>query len=257
DCTLIQYIGEICRYLVNTPARAGQSEHRVRLACGNGLRPDVWETFKTRFRIPHILEFYAATEGHVTLFNYEEKGGAIGRIPPFLVHRLPTMLIRLDPQTQEPLRDEHRRCVPCAADEPGEAIGRIRSTSADLTGRFEGYTSRQDTERKILHDVVEAGDAWFRTGDLMRRDAKGFFYFVDRIGDTFRRKGENVSSSEVAEVLTGFPGIAEATVYGVAVPETDGRAGMAALVCDEILDLPALRRHLAERLPAYARPLFL
>jgi fatty-acyl-CoA synthase len=257
DCTLIQYIGEICRYLVNTPERPGETAHRIRLACGNGLRPDVWETFKTRFRIPHILEFYAATEGNVTLFNYEEKGGAIGRIPPFLAHRFPTMLIRLDPQTQEPVRDADGLCVPCASDEPGEAIGRIRSASADLTGRFEGYTSRQDSERKVLHDVAQPGDAWFRTGDLMRRDAKGFFYFVDRIGDTFRRKGENVSTSEVAEMLTGFPGIAEATVYGVEIPGTDGRAGMAALVCDEDVDLAALRHHLAERLPAYARPLFL
>jgi fatty-acyl-CoA synthase len=257
DCTLIQHIGEICRYLVNTPEQPGETAHRIRLACGNGLRPDVWEAFKTRFRIPHILEFYAATEGNVTLFNYEEKVGAIGRIPPFLVHRFPTMLIRLDPQTQEPVRDADGLCLPCAPDEPGEAVGRIRSASADLTGRFEGYTSRDDTERKVLHDVAQPGDAWFRTGDLMRRDAKGFFYFVDRIGDTFRRKGENVSTSEVAEVLTGFPGIAEATVYGVGIPGTDGRAGMAALVCDEDLDLAALRQHLNERLPGYARPLFL
>jgi fatty-acyl-CoA synthase len=126
-----------------------------------------------------------------------------------------------------------------------------------LTGRFEGYTSHQDSERKILHDVAQDGDVWFRTGDLMRRDDKGYFYFVDRIGDTFRRKGENVSTSEVAEVLTGYPGIAEATVYGVAIPGTDGRAGMAALVCGDDLDLTALRQYVAAHLPVYARPVFL
>jgi len=256
DCTLVQYIGEVCRYLVCTPPRASESSHRVRLACGNGLRPDVWEAFKVRFRIPQILEFYAATEGNVALFNYEEKVGAIGRIPPFLAHRFPTNLIRLDAQN-EPVRDERGLCILCRANEIGEAVGRIRSASADLTGRFEGYSSRDDTERKILRDVIEAGDAWFRTSDLMRRDEKGYFYFVDRIGDTFRRKGENVATSEVAEVMMSFPGIAEATVYGVAIPETDGRAGMAALVCEGDLDLAGLRRHLSDRLPAYARPLFL
>ena len=124
-------------------------------------------------------------------------------------------------------------------------------------GEFEGYTGAADTERKILRDVFEAGDAWYRTGDLMRRDEHGFYYFVDRIGDTFRWKGENVATSEVAAALIEFPGIGEATVYGVAVPGTEGAAGMAALVIDRTLDFAELRRHLTRRLPAYARPLFL
>ena len=143
-------------------------------------------------------------------------------------------------------------CVRCAANQVGEAIGRI----ADASGRFEGYTNERDSQKKILRDVFEPGDAWFRTGDLMRRDARGFFYFVDRIGDTFRWKGENVATSEVAEALTEHPGVVEANVYGVAVPNTDGRAGMAALVVDEGFDLARLRAHLAARLPDYARPLF-
>jgi fatty-acyl-CoA synthase len=257
DCTLIQYIGELCRYLLHAPPQTGDTAHRIRLACGNGLRPDVWEAFKTRFRIPQILEFYAATEGNVTLFNYEEKVGAIGRVPPFLAHRFATILIRLDAETGEPIRDERGLCVACGDEEIGEALGRIRGAAGELVGRFEGYTSSQDTERKILRDVLVPGDAWFRTGDLMRRDAKGYFYFVDRIGDTFRRKGENVATSEVSEVIMGFRGVTEATVYGVAIPGTDGRAGMAALVCGPDVDLAALRHYLANCLPAYARPVFL
>jgi len=255
DCTLVQYIGELCRYLVNAPPHPAETRHRLRLACGNGLRPDVWEPFKTRFRIPQILEFYAATEGNVTLFNLEGKPGAIGRIPPFLAHRSPIALVRIDPDTGEPVRDPQGLCVRCAANESGEALGLISDGRSNVGGRFEGYTGKQESERKILRDVFKPGDAWFRTGDLMRRDDSGFFYFVDRLGDTFRWKGENVSTSEVAEVLTAFAGITEATVYGVEIPGHDGRAGMATIVGTP--DLAALCRHLADRLPAYARPVFL
>jgi len=257
DCTLIQYIGEICRYLVNTPPGESDRKHRVRLACGNGLRPDVWETFRRRFGIPQILEFYAATEGNVTLFNCEERVGAIGRIPPYLTHRFPMTLIRLDVDNGTPVRDADGFGIRCAPNEVGEAIGRIRDDASGLGGRFEGYTSQEDSEKKVLRDVFETGDAWFRTGDLMRRDATGYFFFVDRIGDTFRRKGENVATLEVAEAIAAFPGILEASVYGVTIPGTEGRAGMAALVAEAGLDLAALRRHLADVLPAYARPLFL
>jgi fatty-acyl-CoA synthase len=257
DCTLVQYIGEICRYLVTAPATPRDADHRIRLACGNGLRPDVWQPFRHRFAIPQVLEFYAATEGNVTLFNCEQEPGAIGRIPPYLAHRFPTALVRQDVGKGEPARGADGFCVRCAPGEVGEAIGRIPRDPADLAGRFEGYTSREESEKKILRDVFKTGDAWFRTGDLMRRDQRGYFYFVDRIGDTFRWKGENVATSEVSEVLTGFPGILEANVYGVTVPGTEGRAGMAALVAADDLDLAALRHHLAARLPAYARPLLL
>jgi fatty-acyl-CoA synthase len=253
DCTLFQYIGELCRYLVHAPPHARERAHRIRLACGNGLRPDVWNAFKDRFRLPRILEFYAATEGNFSLYNVEGEPGAIGRTPPFLVRRLPTALIAYDVDKGEAVRDAGGFCVRCAVNQVGEAMGRI----AGASGRFEGYTNERDSQKKILRDVFEPGDAWFRTGDLMRRDERGFFYFVDRIGDTFRWKGENVATSEVSEALTECLGVAEANVYGVAVPNTDGRAGMAALVVDERFDLALLRAHLAERLPGYARPLFL
>ena len=257
NCTLFQYIGELCRYLVNAPAHPRERAHRLRLACGNGLRADTWEKFQSRFAIPKILEFYAATEGNVSLYNVEGKVGAIGRVPPFLSHRFPLTLVKFDVVSGAPTRDAQGRAIRCATNEVGEAIGRIGHGPADAGGEFEGYTGPADTERKILRDVFEAGDAWFRTGDLMRRDEHGFYFFVDRVGDTFRWKGENVATSEVAAALMEFPGIGEATVYGVAVPGTEGAAGMAALVIDRRLDFAELRRHLTKRLPGYARPLFL
>jgi fatty-acyl-CoA synthase len=267
DCTLFQYIGELCRYLTHAQPHPKEREHRIRIACGNGLRPDVWNAFKDRFRIPQILEFYAATEGNFSLYNAEGEPGAIGRIPPFLARRLPTALIAHDVDKGEPVRNAEGFCVRCAANQVGEAIGRIAPSPSrprpgekvgeTAGGRFEGYTNARDTQKKILRDVFEPGDAWFRTGDLMRRDERGFFYFVDRIGDTFRWKGENVSTSEVAQAMTECPGVLEANVYGVAVPRADGRAGMAAIVTDERFDLAQLHAHLVERLPDYARPLFL
>jgi fatty-acyl-CoA synthase len=257
DCTLFQYIGELCRYLVNAPAHPRERKHRLRLCCGNGLRGDVWEKFQARFDIPRIMEFYAATEANVSLYNVEGKVGAIGRVPPFLAHRFPLALVQFDTVTGAPARDALAHCIRCATGETGEAIGRIRDGSAQPGGEFEGYTSAADTERKILRDVFEPGDAWYRTGDLMRKDTAGFYTFVDRIGDTFRWKGENVATSEVAAALMAFPGIAEATVYGVAVPDTEGSAGMAALVANGEVDFAELRRHLRRRLPSYARPLFL
>jgi len=256
DCTLFQYIGELCRYLVNAPPHPRERAHRLRLCAGNGLRADIWERFQSRFRIPKILEFYAATEGNVSLYNVEGKVGAIGRVPPFLKHRFPLALVKFDDATGAPARDSNGRCLRCVTGEAGEALGRIRGASQS-GGGFEGYTSAEDTERKILRDVFEPGDAWYRTGDLMRMDASGFYYFVDRIGDTFRWKGENVATSEVADAIMAFPGIVETTVYGVAVPGTEGAAGMAVLVGDGDLSLPDLRQHLAQRLPPYARPLFL
>src|SRR3984885_1957556 len=257
DCTLFQYIGELCRYLNNAPDHSRERNHRLRLCCGNGMRGDVWTKFQARFGIPRILEFYAATEGNVSLYNVEGRTGAIGRVPSFLAHRFPLALVQFDPIAGAPKRDAGGRAIHCAADEIGEAIGRIRDGASRPGGEFEGYTSAAETERKILRDVFEAGDAWYRTGDLMRRDASGFYYFVDRIGDTFRWKGENVATSEVAAALVEFPGITEASVYGVGVPGTEGSAGMAALVTDRTLDFVELRHHLRRRLPSYARPLFL
>src|SRR5580698_9218969 len=238
DCTLFQYIGELCRYLLNTEPAA---PHRLRLACGNGLRADVWEQFQQKFQIPRILEFYAATEANFSLYNVEGKAGAIGRVPPFLKHRLPVALVKFDYDRGEPVRDANGHCIRCSAGDAGEALGRIQSDAGEGAGPFEGYTDGAATEQKVLRNVFESDDAWFRTGDLMKQDANGFFYFIDRIGDTFRWKGENVSASEVAAALTEFPGITEAVAYGVDVPGTEGAAGMAAITAEGALDLQGLR----------------
>jgi len=242
-CTLFQYIGELCRYLLGSPPVAEEAQHTLRLACGNGLRAEVWSEFQQRFRIPQILEYYAATEGNFSLYNCEGRPGAIGRIPPFLAHRLPVALVRYDIDVGAPARDGAGHCVRCAPHESGEALGQILDAHGGT--RFEGYTDAAASSKKILRNVFAPGDAWYRTGDLMRQDEQGFFYFVDRVGDTFRWKGENVSTTEVAAVIAACPGVAEAAVYGVSVPGAEGRAGMAALVVDKDFELPG-----------YARPLF-
>jgi fatty-acyl-CoA synthase len=257
DCTIFQYIGELCRYLANQPEQPAERSHRLRLCCGNGLRADIWEEFRSRFAIPRLLEFYAATEGSFSLFNVEGQPGAIGKIPGFMAHRSPVALVRFDLETAAPARTPDGLCIRCEAGEPGEALGRLAQGEAGLSTRFEGYTNSAETEGKVLRDVFEKGDAWFRTGDLMRRDHKGFYYFVDRAGDTFRWKGENVATLEVEAALCRCPGVSEANAYGVAIPGTDGRAGMAALVVDPSFDLAALYPYLRDNLPAFARPLFL
>jgi fatty-acyl-CoA synthase len=256
DCTLFQYIGELCRYLLKAPTSEFESQHRLRLACGNGLGGDIWEAFQARFAVPRILEFYAATEGNFSLFNVEGKVGAIGRIPPLLAHRFPAAIVRVDAEAGIPVRNEEGLCTACARGEVGEAIGRI-GTADQGGGRFEGYTDTAETEKKILRDVFAKGDAWFRTGDLMLLDEQGFFHFVDRVGDTFRWKGENVATSEVNEAIRDCKGILDATTYGVRVPGTDGRAGMAAIVAGDGFDFEAFAEHLSQRLPSYAIPLFL
>ena len=253
DCTMFQYIGELCRYLVAAPPCPEEKAHKLRLACGNGLSADVWRAFSARFGAPQVLEFYAATEGNVTLYNVEGKIGAIGRVPTFLAPREPIALARFDSDAEAPWRGADGFCLRCDVDEAGEALGRI---GAEPSQRFEGYTEREESEKKILRDVFAPGDAWMRTGDLMRRDAEGFYYFVDRIGDTFRWKGENVATLEVAAALAASPGIVEAVVYGVAVPGAEGRAGMALLAAEGPPDLEEIAQAL-EALPRYARPLFL
>lgn len=256
-CTLFQYIGELCRYLVNMPPQPLETGHSLRMACGNGLRREVWEAFQTRFRIPRILEYYASTEGNFSLYNCEGRPGSIGRIPSFLAHRLPVALLRLDVDSGEPVRTVAGFCERCNPGEAGEAIGWIPEQSDVRAGRFEGYADADATARKVLRDVFKKGDAWYRTGDLMKRDADGFFYFVDRIGETYRWKGENVSTEEVQATLAGAEGVLEGVVFGVHVPHTEGRAGMAALVVDRAFELRAFRAFMHERLPPYARPMFL
>jgi len=255
DCTIFVYIGELCRYLLNQPVHPKENQHRLKSSFGNGLRPDVWERFVPRFKIKRIAEFYGSTEGNVSFVNFDDMFGTVGRIPKYMEKALPAKLVRFDVEAEEVVRGPDGLCIEAAPDEAGEAVGPI---TEDARGRFDGYAGDPvQSQKKILRDVFIKGDMWFRTGDLMSKDKRGYFRFVDRIGDTFRWKSENVSTNEVAEALATFPGIKEANVYGVAVPGSDGRAGMASIVADEGLDLVALVGHLKRELPVYARPIFL
>lgn len=255
--TLFQYIGELCRYLLNAPTHPYENRHSLRMAIGNGLRPEIWPTFQKRFNIPRVLEFYGATEGNVALMNFDGTVGAIGRVPGWAKKKFNVELVRFDVDSEQPVRDANNFCIRCEPGEAGEAIGKISNDPDAPNGRFDGYAKKEETEKKILRDVFEKGDAWFRTGDLLKQDEYGYFYFVDRVGDTFRWKGENVSTNEVSEAISVFQGVKEANVYGVHIPGNDGRAGMVSIVADKSFDIEKLRAHLQHELPEYAKPLFL
>ena len=169
-CTVFQYIGELCRYLLAAPPGEGERSHRLRLAVGNGLRGEVWRPFQERFAVPQVLEFYASTEGAFSLYNAEGEPGAVGRTPAYLAHRFPAAIVRFDRASERPLRGTDGLCIACEPDEVGEAIGKVADPDADAANRFEGYTDAEASERKLLRDVFAPGDAWLRTGDLMRRD---------------------------------------------------------------------------------------
>ena len=252
-CTMFVYIGELCRYLVNQPPVEDEQRHKLRMAFGNGLRPDIWPVMKQRFKIPEILEFYGSTEGNVSMFNFDGREGAIGRAPKWLRKRFNIRLVQYNLETDTPTRGPDGRCIECEPGQIGECIGKI---GGDVREEYSGYVDKAASEKKVLRDVFEKGDAWFATGDLMKSDADGYMYFIDRIGDTFRWKGENVSTNEVAERLQAAPGVREANVYGVAVQGAEGRAGMAGLVVDADFDIARFGAHVAAELPAYAQPLF-
>ncbi|MEQ3745472.1 MAG: long-chain-acyl-CoA synthetase [Henriciella sp.] len=253
--TAIVYIGELCRYLMNSPEHPREREHKIRTGFGNGLRPDIWQGFLDRFNIPTLVEFYGSTEGNVSFANYDGKVGSVGRMPSYLKNTFAHVaFVKFDVVEEEPIRGEDGFCIRTDDNEPGEVLGRVGD---DARTRFEGYNDEEATKKKLIRNVFEEGDMWFRTGDLMKKDALGYVYFVDRIGDTFRWKGENVSTNEVAEFVAQAPGISTANVYGVEVPGTDGRAGMAAITTKGDVDYDGLYDWLGERLPKYAIPLFI
>ncbi len=253
--TLFMYVGELCRFLLSTPAHPKERTHKLRWIIGNGLRPEVWPGFVDRFNIPHVIEFYGATEGNVSLLNVDGPVGAVGRVADYLKSRFNIDIIRYDVESDTNVRGSDGFCIRADIGEVGELIGEIRSD--DPRFRFDGYETKEATQKKILRDVFKKGDAWFRTGDLMKRDDLGYYYFMDRVGDTFRWKAENVATGEVAAAISNFKGITQANVYGVQVPGYDGRAGMASIICDNEPDLSALKKHLDAALPHYARPVFL
>ena len=253
-CTLLVYIGELCRYLSNTEAQAGDDKNPLRSMMGNGMRPDVWLGFKKRFGISRVAEFYGASEGNVAFANLMNRDCTVGMTSAEVA------LVEYDVDNDEIVRDAAGRCVPVKAGEPGLLLGKITEDTV-----FEGYTDPEATEKKIVRSALESDDAWFNSGDLMRTVDVGFtlgyphYQFVDRVGDTFRWKSENVSTNEVGEIINGFHQIKFCNVYGVEIPGTDGRAGMAAVTLQDgvsVLDVDAFSTFLRSELPAYAVPLF-
>ncbi len=259
--TAFQYIGELCRYLVTSPPNPADPKVKIRVAFGNGMRKEYWTKFAERYGVTSIVEFYAATEGNVGLVNGTGEVGALGFIPRFLDFIYPLVLIKVDPDdNSKPWRDSSGRYEISKPNEPGLLLSRIHIGSKDVTRRFDGYTDKKATNDKILYDVFSKGDAYFNTGDLLTRDVVGFFFWSDRTGDTFRWKGENCSTTEVSEVLSTCSSLKDLVVYGVAVPHTDGRAGMAAVISsqeDNVVDFQEILDASNKHLPIYARPLFL
>ncbi|XP_075946886.1 long-chain fatty acid transport protein 1-like [Anarhichas minor] len=255
-CTVIQYIGEICRYLLAQPVRSSEAHHRVRVAIGNGLRPSVWEEFVQRFRIPRIGEFYGATECNCSLLNIDGKVGACGFNSRILPSFYPIRLVRVQEENGELLRDSQGLCIPCLPGEPGMLVGRINHN--DPLRRFDGYADKDSTNQKIAHNVFKVGDSAYVSGDMLVMDEYGYIYFRDRSGDTFRWRGENVSTTEVEGVLSRLLGHAVVAVYGASVPGVEGKAGMAAIAhAGGEFDLDAFLIAVQKALPSYARPVFL
>uniref|UniRef100_A0A8C1MHS9 Very long-chain fatty acid transport protein n=1 Tax=Cyprinus carpio TaxID=7962 RepID=A0A8C1MHS9_CYPCA len=256
NCTIVQYIGEICRYLLNQPKKDTEHQHKVRMALGNGLRQSIWEEFTTRFNVPQIAEFYGATECNCSLGNFDNKTGACGfnsRILPFFY---PIRLVKVNEETMELIRGPDGVCIPCGPGEPGQLVGRIIQN--DPLRRFDGYVNQSATNKKVAHDVFKKGDSAYLSGDVLVMDDYGYMYFKDRTGDTFRWKGENVSTTEVEGTLSRMLDMKDVVVYGVEVPGAEGKAGMAAIADpDHTTDLAKFSRDLEKALPPYARPVFL
>jgi len=254
NATLFVYIGELCRYLLSAADHPKQTSHKLRAGYGNGLRGEVWRPFVERFQLPTMRELYGSTEGNVTFLNVDGTIGAIGQMPPWMGSKVGMELVKFDVVEERPVRGADGFCVRAEVDEPGEVLGKITNVGRQS---FSGYHDPKATEAKILTDVFELGDRWFRTGDLIRRDADNYLYFVDRTGDTFRWKGENVATNEVSDVMSKYPGVELANVYGVEVPGFEGRAGMAAITTGSGFSMQGFADHLRERLPPYAVPLFI
>ena len=246
EATAFIYIGELLRYLLNTSPHPKDGQHRIRVAAGNGLRPDIWQEFQDRFKVPLIREIYGATEGTTVLANCTGRVGMVGRLQPGL------HVVRCDPLSGELWRGPDGRGEALGPGDTGLLISRINALT-----KFDGYVDEEANQKKILRDVFEEGDTYFDTGDLLELHEERWLSFADRVGDTFRWKGENVSTNEVAEILNGAPGVLETNVYGVEVPDTEGRAGMASVNHGEAFRLDEFNAWVIDKLPVYMRPYFL
>jgi fatty-acyl-CoA synthase len=247
QATAFIYIGEICRYLLNQPAKATDRAHKVRLIAGNGLRPEIWEEFTKRFGIARVCEFYASSEGNTAFINIFNVPGTTGIAP------MPLVYVEYDPDTGAPLRDDNGRVRRVPAGQPGLLLSPVNRLQP-----FDGYTDKSSSEKKLVRNAFREGDCWFNSGDVMSPQGMRHAAFVDRLGDTFRWKGENVATTQVEAALASDKTVEECTVFGVEVPHTGGRAGMAAVQLREgaEFDGKSLARAVYGQLPAYALPLF-
>lgn len=249
DATAFGYVGELCRYLLETPEKPNDRDHKATKIIGNGMRPNVWGPFKQRFGIEEVYELYASSEGNVGFMNLLNFDNTVGFSP------IPYAIVKYDKENDRPFRNAKGFMEKVKKGEAGLLIGEITDKSP-----FKGYTDPEKTEKVILRDVFKKGDSYFNTGDIMRDIGFKHAQFVDRTGDTFRWKGENVSTTEVEVIADGFPGIVETVVYGVEIPNTNGRCGMASIrltVAPEKFDFKGLVKYLRQELPAYAVPVFL
>ena len=255
NCSHMIYIGELCRYLTNIPEQAGDAQSPLHSIMGNGMRPDIWMNFKKRYGIKRVCEFYGASEGNVSFANLMNKDMTVG------MTSAEVELVKYDVDNDEVVTNDAGRCIAVQPGEAGLLLGKITPDTV-----FEGYTDAEATENKVFRNAFSDGDAWFNTGDLMRTVDVGYtlgydhYQFVDRVGDTFRWKAENVSTNEVGEIINGFDQIKFCNVYGVEIPGTDGRAGMTALTLQDgvdALDLDRFAEFAKENLPSYAVPVFL
>ncbi|XP_045470323.1 long-chain fatty acid transport protein 4-like isoform X1 [Harmonia axyridis] len=254
--TVAQYIGEMCRYILAVPPKSADKEHSLRMIFGNGLRPQIWVEFVDRFNISNVAEFYGATEGNANIVNIDNTVGAIGFVSRIIPSVYPISIIKVDQNTGEPIRDHRGLCMPCEPNEPGVFIGRIIANNPSRA--FLGYVDKKASDKKVVNDVFYHGDKAFLSGDIVVADEFGYLYFKDRTGDTFRWKGENVSTSEVEGVLSNILDYKDVVVYGVEVRNQEGRAGMAAVLDpDDNVDLNTLAEGCRKSLPSYARPIFI
>ena len=248
QCTAFGYVGELCRYLLNAPEHPDDANNSVRTIIGNGLRPSIWKEFRKRFAIDTILEFYASSEGNVAFFNLfnldETVGFGAGNVA----------LVKYDKEKEETVKDANGFMIKADVGEAGLMLGKITKATP-----FIGYTQKDKTEKALFHNVFKEGDSYFNTGDLLRNVGCKHYQFVDRLGDTFRWKGENVSTTELENIFAEIKGISDSVVYGVEVPNTDGKAGMVSLTPidpEQPVDLHKFLAHAVEELPPYAVPLF-
>lgn len=252
-CNMAQYIGEMCRYILSAPYDE-TTKHNVKYIIGNGLQRSIWKTYVEKFKIERVYEFYGATEGNIQIINVDNKIGSVGCIPFWLKRLIPIFLVKYDEATGEPVRDSNGRCIKCDTNEAGLIIGKIGTKVA--VNRFTGYLDSEANQKKVLSDVFEVGDQYFNSGDVLFSDELGYLYFKDRLGDTFRWKGENVSTVEVEDVLYKVANFSQISVYGVEIPGTEGRIGMAAIVTNNN-SLVNLAKDLKANLPSYAVPGFI